>query len=100
MPRKPREIEDKLRNKFGFTEARAHSGDHRWYELRLEGLPVILTKISHSKAEIGTKLEGMIARQLRVTKKYLDGMIDCTNSNDDYRRQVTNHPTPPFDVRF
>lgn len=44
MPRKPLEIEDKLKNKFGFTEAKAHLGDHRWYELRLDGLPVILNE--------------------------------------------------------
>jgi len=51
MPRKPREIDEVLKSKFGFTEARSRSTDHRWYELRLEGLPVILTKVSHSKGE-------------------------------------------------
>jgi hypothetical protein len=100
MPRKPREIEDRLKGKFGFIEAKARSSDHRWYELRLVGLPVILTKVSHSKAEIGSRLEAKIARQLRVTKRYLDGMIDCSNSSDDYQRQVREDPTPPFDVRF
>jgi hypothetical protein len=39
MPRKPREIEDKLKNKFGFSEAKGHSTDHKWFELRLAGLP-------------------------------------------------------------
>ena len=100
MPRKPREIEEKLRSKFGFIEAKAHAADHRWYELRLDGLPVILTKVSHSRAEIGAKLASKIARQLRVSKKYFDGMMDCTNGSGEYRRQVREHPTPPFDVKF
>jgi hypothetical protein len=100
MPQKAREIEEMLKGKFGFTEAKSRSTDHRWYELRLEGLPVILTKLSHSKREIGTKLQGMIARQLRVRNAFFDGMMDCTNSSDDYRRQVRQDPVPPFDVRF
>ena len=100
MPRKPREIEQKIRNKFAFPEARVHSGDHLWHELRLEGLPIIFTKVSHSKAEIGAKLEGMIARQLRVNRRYLDGTIDCSHSSDDYRFQVRTSSTRPFDVGF
>ena len=91
MPRKPRDIEDKLKNKFGFAAAKAHSKDHRWYELRLDGLPILLTKISHSRAKIGPGLEAKIARQLRVAKSYLDGMIECRNSSDDYQRQVRDN---------
>jgi predicted RNase H-like HicB family nuclease len=77
MPRRPRDIETALQTKFGFVRAAAHSSDHHGYELRLPGLPLILTKVSHSKQDIGPKLEGKIARQLRVRKPYFDGMIEC-----------------------
>ena len=100
MPYKPEEVERKLRNKFAFRSAKGHSVDHHWFELQLLGLPPILTKVSHSRKEIGSTLEGMIARQLRVRTRYFQGMIDCTNSRNDYYRQVEEDPYPPFDVLF
>lgn len=98
MPYKPKEVERKLRNKFAFSPAREHSLDHRWFELQLPGLPAILTKVSHNRKEIGANLEGKIARQLRVRVHYFRGMIDCTNTREDYYRQVSEAPYPPFDV--
>lgn len=100
MPSKPRDIGSRLIHKFKFKEASAHSPDHRWYELRLEGLPVILTKISHSKGEIGSNLEGKIARQLRVKKGFFQEMIGCTKNLEAYQAQVRDDPVPPWDVRF
>lgn len=100
MPRKPREIEGCLVNKFKFKEAKTRSSDHRWFELRLDGLPVILTKVSHSREEIGSSLEGKIARQLRVKKAFFNEMMDCTKGKGEYERQVRDDPVPPFDVRF
>ena len=60
MPLKPQEVESILQSKFGFTEAKGHSDDHRWFVLRLEGLPDIMTKLSHSRRDIGKGLEGKI----------------------------------------
>ena len=100
MPYKPKEVERKLRDKFAFSPAEGHSLDHRWFELQLLGLPVILTKVSHSRKEIGTNLERMIARQLRVRTRYFRGMINCTNTREDYYQQVREDPYPPFDVSF
>ena len=100
MTRRPADIEDKLQNKFGFSRARSHSSDHRWYELKLPGLPTILTKVSRSTKDIGDKLEGKIARQLRVRKPFFAGMIDCTKSRADYEHQIRSDPFPPLDVRF
>lgn len=99
MPRKPRQIETLLQAKFGFVPAEGHSSDHRWFELHLPGLPLILTKVSHSKKDIGPKLESKIARQLRVRKPYFDGMMECTYNREDYYRQVRESPYPPFYVR-
>lgn len=100
MARKPSDIERLLQSKFAFKVARAHSSDHHWYELQLPGLPVILTKVSHTKKDIGPKIEGMIARQLRVRKPFFDGMMDCTKSREAYYDTVKKAPFPPFDVRF
>jgi hypothetical protein len=100
MPRRPRDIENLLQQKFGFSPAKQRSSDHRWYELRLPDLPPILTKVSHTKKEIGPVLEGKIARQLRVHKPYFEGMMDCTRSRTDYYQQVREAPYPPFDIRF
>jgi hypothetical protein len=98
MPYKPKEVEAKLQDKFGFSKAVTHSLDHRWYELRLPGLPPILTKISHSREPISPTIESKMARQLRVRHPFFKGMMDCNKSNDDYRRQVREDPYPPFDV--
>lgn len=98
MPYKPKEVERKLRDKFAFSVAKEHSLDHRWVELQLPRLPAILTKVSHNRKEIGANLEGKIARQLRVRTRYFRGMIDCTNTREDYYRQVREDPYPPFDV--
>jgi hypothetical protein len=100
MPYKPREIENRLQNKFGFTPAREHSSDHHWYELRLPGLPPILTKVSHQKADVGKAVESQMARQLRVRTPYFRGMMDCTRTREDYYQQVQDDPFPPFDLRF
>jgi len=100
MPIKPKDLERLLVNKFRFSPTEQHRVDHHWYELQLPGLPVILTKVSHSRKEIGKNLESMIARQLRVRKAYFQGMVNCTNSREDYYRRVKEEPFPTWDVLF
>ena len=98
MPIMPRDLERILQNKYEFSPAEGHSSDHRWYELKLDGLPSILTKVSHSRDEINSDLEGKIARQLRVRKKYFREMVSCHNSREDYYQQVHDAPFPPWEV--
>lgn len=100
MPIKPRDLERLLQGKYDFVPAEEHSSDHRWYELRLPGLPPILTKISHSRREISDSLLSKISRQLRVRNQFFREMVDCTKTREDYFRQVREDPFPPFDVRF
>jgi len=100
MPIKPRDLERLLQGKFDFVPAKGHSSDHRWYELRLPGLPPILTKVSHRKTEISDDLLGKIRRQLRVRNRFFREMVDCTKEREDYRQQVRKDPFPPFDVRL
>ncbi|GAB62701.1 hypothetical protein KSU1_C1105 [Candidatus Jettenia caeni] len=89
-----------LQHKFGFTPAKSHSSDHRWYELKLDGLPTILTKVSHSRDPINKCIEGKTAKQLRVKKQYYEGMMSCSNSRDNYYQQVRKDPFPPFNILF
>ena len=98
MPRRAAEIEGLLQHKFGFSRAMQHGSDHRWYELRLEGLPRILTMVSHGRGEIGPVVLGRMARQLRVRGPFFDGMMSCTRSREEYYRQLREAPYPPFDV--
>ena len=100
MPLKPLDVERTLTGKLGFVEAKGHSSNHRWYELRLDGLPVILTKVSHCKGDLGPVLVSKIARQLRVNKVFLNEMINCTKSAADYEDRVRGNPEPPWNVRF
>lgn len=100
MPIKVRDFESKLQGKFGFSPSNVRSDDHRWYELKIPGLPLITTKVSHGTKELSSKLEGFIARQLRVRKAFFLGMIKCTNDSEAYQAQVREDPYPPFNVHF
>lgn len=99
MPYKPGEIENALQGKFHFSPSTSHSSNHRWYELSLPGLPLIVTKVSHGKKQIGRKLESMIARQLRVRTSFLREMINCTKDREDYYSRVTEDPFPPWNIQ-
>jgi len=100
MPIRPRDLESVLQTKFSFAPAPSHDPDHRWYELKLSGLPTILTKVSHTKKEIGRALEAKIVRQLRVRKPFFQEMVGCTKGPQEYEAQLREDPYPPFDVRF
>src|SRR5947209_6024243 len=95
-----RAVEKCLLNKFKFIESPNRESGHRWVEITLPGLPVIATFFSHTREDVGRVLWGKIAKQLRVRSTYLEGMIDCRNSKEDYEHQVCTAPFPPFDTRF
>jgi hypothetical protein len=94
-----RVFESLIQTKFGFVDAQKAT-DHRWYVLKLEGLPPILTKASHAKAEITGKLESAIAKQLRVRTPFFREMMSCTKSRDEYYEQIRLDPFPGWDTRF
>jgi hypothetical protein len=100
MPFKTQEVLGCLKRKFEFQDAKEHSDDHIWVELLLEDLPVICTKFSRGSRELSKKLEAHVARQLRVTKKFFNGMISCSHDRDAYYNQVRAAPVPPWDVHF
>ncbi len=78
----------------------ALNSDHRWFELQLNELPTIRTKISHNKKDIGPALENRICKQMRIRKKFFYELMDCTKYRDDYERQVREDPYPPFSERL
>lgn len=82
--------------KFEFRECDNRADDHRWYELKLPGVPKIVTHFSHGRQDISADLWQKIAAQLKVRTHYLDGMMDCTNGRDDYYQQVKDDPYPPW----
>lgn len=94
MPRYNRDVERTLLGKFAFVAA--PGTDHRWFQLKLPGLPPIITKFSHTKEDIRDPLWQKIAQQLRVRPQYLTGMIDCHNSREAYYQQVRTAPNPPW----
>ena len=100
MPFKSEVVETKLKNKFGFSPAVGRESGHRWYELKIEGLPVISTKFSHGGKEINDFLESIISKQLRVRKPFFREMIGCTKSSEEYQEQVKEDPFPPFNKGF
>lgn len=72
MPRKARDVKASLTGKFGFSPAAVgRDKGHEWF----------LAKI---------------ARQLRVRRGYMDGMIDCANSSDAYRTKLRENPDGPL----
>jgi protein involved in temperature-dependent protein secretion len=96
MAIKPTDLEKILQDKFGFNLDATHK-THRWFVLRLEGLPVITTMVSHSRAEIRDNLESKISKQLKVKAQYFRGMVNCTKSREDYYLQVHQAPYPPWE---
>jgi len=94
-----RDFEGLIQTKFDFVSARKAS-DHRWYVLKLDGLPPILTKASHAKAEITGKLESAIAKQLRVRTPFFREMMNCTKSREEYYQQIRSDPFPDWDTKF
>jgi hypothetical protein len=93
-------VEKQLEHKFGFEPDTGHAVDHRWWSLRLDGLPPIRTKVSHGNKEISQMIAGKMAKQLRVPSPFFREMIACTKSKHDYYDSVRTHPVPPWEHRI
>ena len=89
MPLKAREVTGSLATKFGFSPL--DRGDkHQWLQLALGGVRPVTVMFSHGDRELGDVLLGKICKQLRVSRPYLTGMLDCHNTSPDYRHKLTN----------
>jgi hypothetical protein len=88
-----RELEKKLKGKFGFKHSKKLGADHIWYELEIANGRLITTKISHSNPKtIAGSLESCIARELRVRTSYLRDMIACKIGKEEYIPKVVTEP--------
>lgn len=82
-----RDLAASLEDKFGFTVKQGKG--HEKYRLTVDGKYVAHTQVSRDGADLGNKLLGMLARQLRVTKGDLEQMVECSISKDEYIAKVT-----------
>jgi hypothetical protein len=83
MPLDRTDIEAGLKKK-GFVE---EDRDHRFYALVVEGhYTGIMTKTSKGTGHktLGDNLVGLMARQLKLTKKQFVDLVTCPLSLDDY----------------
>ena len=90
MPRKARQVLSSMKAK-GFLEDR--EGHHIFliYET-IDGLRTeIRTRVSHqsSGGDISDSLLGLMARQVRLTRRDLDQMIDCPLSREQYETKLS-----------
>lgn len=97
MPFKPRELEKLLLHKFKFEISPNHADDHRWFELNIDGVHKITTRLSHNNKEIGLGLRKIMADELHVRNKYFDEMFNCTKSKEQYEELLRTNPSPPFE---
>jgi hypothetical protein len=98
MPYKPAEIEHILITVLGFVEDDTREAGHKWYKLKIDGLPrPIRTKMSHGKkTEYGAALESAVARQLHVRKEFFRALMAGKKTRDEYINEVKTNPYPPF----
>jgi hypothetical protein len=65
----------------------ARESDHTFYQLSVDGRKTVInTKISHGEKEIGDPLLGIMARQLRLSKRSFLELVDCPLSLLEYIR--------------
>ena len=85
MPKKVRDIISDLQRK-GF---RSQENDRTFLHLWVGGKKTpVWTKRSHGEKEIGDRLLGLMARQLRVTRREFNDLVDCPLSEDEYVRML------------
>ena len=76
--------------KKGFKENT--SGDHIYLAFVVDGKKTgIKTKVSHSHSEIGDSLIGLMAKEIKISKRDFMDFINCTLSEQDYRNKVQNY---------
>lgn len=81
MPKPAKDVAAGLLKK-GFE---LRQNDHAFYHLFVDGKKTIVsTKISHGEREITDSLLGMMARQVKLTRKQFNDLVDCPLEFDEY----------------
>ena len=85
MPKSAREVTASLERK-GFQK---RGGDHAFFHLYVGGRKTIVsTKVSHGEREISDRLLAVMARQVRLTRKQFNDLIDCPLTLEQYVEQL------------
>jgi hypothetical protein len=81
MPKNARTVLSGLQKK-GFQ---SRDNDHRFLHLWVDNHKTsIYTKISHGERDIGDNLLGLMARQIRLTRRQFLDLVDCPLSEEEY----------------
>ena len=88
MPRKARVVERGLLRK-GFRRTDTHHRRFTYYGLAGEEVPSATTIMSHgADRDIDDRLLAKMARQLHLTRRQFDDLIDCSLSQTDYEAML------------
>lgn len=85
MPLPARLVESALVNKLGF---RRENRKHKFFLLEISGNVVRKTMISHGERQISDRLLSAMAREIGITRRQWEAIVDCTLSRDDYLRLI------------
>ena len=89
MPLKARDVKKSLREKFGFAPfTKGRDPDHEWLAVSAPGAARVAVMFSRGDTELGDPLLARICKQLKVTRPYLNGMIECSNSREAYVQKL------------
>ena len=98
MPKPAKDVAASLQRK-GFA---LKENDHAFYHLFVDGKKTIVsTKISHGEREISDSLLGMMARQVKLTRRQFNDLIDCPLEFEEYVRllRAAGHVARPPDPK-
>ena len=88
MPRKARLVERGLLRK-GFRLTDTHHRRFVYHTLDGEEPQPVTTIMSHgADRDISDRLLGQMARQLHLTRRQFDNLVDCTLLQDDYEAMM------------
>ena len=81
MPLRARAVDRALRNKIGFDREERR---HRVYLLRVGGVTVAQTLMSHGSRELDRNLVGRMARQLGLTSRQFRDLVNCPMTRQEF----------------
>ena len=87
-PRKARDVEKALLCK-GFEKRESH---HTFLHLFVDGKKTrVWTKISHGSKDISDPLLGQMSRDLAISRRDFEDLVDCPLSREEYLAKLRQH---------
>ena len=81
----PKDIENMYVKKLNMQPISKKGDSHGWFELQIQGLPTITTKLAtNHNNDIGDELISRMSRQLKITPKIFHGLMDCHIQKEQY----------------